>query len=53
MNCLCCGKPLPEKNEQIGWHNRCINRFFGTSALPNVEIDEKVRTAIKLTVDPK
>ena len=41
MNCLCCGKPLPEKNEQIGWHNRCINRFFGTSALPNVEIDEK------------
>lgn len=41
MNCLCCGKPLPEKNEQIGWHNRCIKRFFGTSALPNVEIDEK------------
>lgn len=40
MNCLCCGKSLRLEDEQIGWHNRCIKRFFGTSVLPNVEIDE-------------
>jgi serine/threonine-protein kinase HipA len=40
MNCLCCGKPLRLEDEQIGWHISCIKRFFGTSVLPNVEIDE-------------
>ena len=40
MNCLCCGKSLRLEYEQIGWHIRCIKRFFGTSVLPNVEIDE-------------
>lgn len=41
MNCLCCGKFLRVEDEQVGWHKRCIKRFFGTSVLPNVEIDEK------------
>ncbi len=41
MNCLCCGKLLRSENEQNGWHKRCMKRFFGTSVLPNVEIDEK------------
>ena len=40
MNCLCCEKSLRLEDEQIGWHKRCIKRFFGTSVLPNVEIDE-------------
>ena len=40
MNCLCCGKSLRLENEQIGWHNRCIKRFFGISVLPYAEIDE-------------
>ncbi len=40
MNCLCCGKPLRPEDEQIGWHKKCIKRFFGTSVLPNVEIDD-------------
>ena len=41
MNCLCCGKPLRLEEEQIGWHKSCIKRFFGTSVIPEIEIDEK------------
>ena len=42
MNCLCCGKPLTGPEEQSGWHKRCIKRFFGTEALPRIEINEEV-----------
>ncbi len=38
---MCCGKPLHSGDEQIGWHKSCIKRFFGTSVMPKVEIDEK------------
>ncbi|MDO4383259.1 MAG: HipA domain-containing protein [Eubacteriales bacterium] len=40
MNCLCCGKPLRIPDE-TGWHKACIKRFFGTSKLPEIEIDDK------------
>ena len=41
MNCLCCGKPiLPEENN-CGWHTRCIRRFFGTDALPELDLREE------------
>lgn len=39
MNCLCCGKPLVS-HESHGWHKSCIRKFFGTSDLPEIEIDE-------------
>ncbi|MGN0995240.1 MAG: HipA domain-containing protein [Butyricicoccus sp.] len=40
MNCLCCGKPL--KNGGVdGWHKACIKRFFGTTTLPAIEIDDE------------
>ena len=43
MNCLCCGKPLSSEDEnKCGWHKKCIKAFFGTSKLPEIEIDEKV-----------
>ena len=42
MNCLCCGKPLTGPEEQTGWHKRCIKRFFGTEALPRIEINDTV-----------
>ena len=41
MNCYCCGKPLPSENARSGWHKSCIKRFFGTTALPEISIDEK------------
>lgn len=41
MNCLCCGKPLRTDNTQSGWHKSCIKRFFGTTELPEIAIDEK------------
>lgn len=41
MNCLCCGKALSEVEEQSGWHKRCVRRFFGTAAVPEIEIDER------------
>lgn len=40
MNCLCCGKPLRSENAQSGWHKSCIKKFFGTSELPEIAIDE-------------
>lgn len=40
MNCLCCGKPLRTPNE-TSWHKACIKRFFGTTKLPEIEIDDK------------
>ena len=41
MNCLCCGKPLRTENTRSGWHKSCIKRFFGTTELPEIAIDEK------------
>lgn len=41
MNCLCCGKPLRTENTKSGWHKSCIKRFFGTTELPEIAIDEK------------
>lgn len=40
MNCFCCGKPLKTENDN-GWHKACIKRFFGTTDIPEIEIDEK------------
>lgn len=40
MNCLCCGKPLHAADEKSQWHKSCIKRFFGTSVIPEIEIDE-------------
>ncbi len=40
MNCLCCGKPLRTADES-GWHRACIKKFFGTSKIPEIEIDDK------------
>ena len=45
MNCLCCGKPIingSEAAELAGWHEACIRKFFGTSALPELNISEEV-----------
>ena len=46
MNCLCCGKPIietaSEQEKAVGWHNRCVKRFFGTKTLPDIEVSEDV-----------
>lgn len=50
MNCLCCGKPLKTK-EPSGWHKSCIRHFFGTSVIPELEIDNDAleRLAVETT----
>lgn len=40
MNCLCCGKPLKDNGENIGWHKACIKRFFTTTVIPEIEITD-------------
>jgi serine/threonine-protein kinase HipA len=40
MNCLCCGKPLPDSATATGWHKACVKRFFGTREIPEVELSE-------------
>jgi len=40
MNCLCCGKPLPDSAKAAGWHKACVRRFFGTGELPELDISD-------------
>ena len=47
MNCLCCGKPL-KTDDGTRWHKACIRRFFGTTTLPEIKIDEDTLTALAL-----
>lgn len=45
MNCLCCNKPLGEGasdyERTVRWHSRCIERFFGSTVLPELCISEE------------
>ncbi len=45
MNCLCCGKPLVD-HETNGWHVSCAKKFFSTSSLPAISLDEKTLKAL-------
>ena len=40
MRCLCCGKTLSTPNE-TGLHKACIKRFFGTTELPEIDINNE------------
>lgn len=46
MNCLCCGKPLNEPVPAHGWHPACVRRFFGTKALPEIELTDEALTLL-------
>ncbi len=46
MICLCCGKMLDESLSIDGWHKACVKKFFGTKALPSVELDDSVLTQL-------
>ncbi|MDD3348206.1 MAG: HipA domain-containing protein [Bacilli bacterium] len=39
MKCLCCGKTLRIENES-GWHKNCIRNFFGTTQIPQIEMND-------------
>lgn len=39
MNCLCCGKTLRTENAS-GWHKSCIQKFFGTTMIPQIEMTD-------------
>ncbi len=45
MRCLCCNKPLNESKSDyelsIRWHKKCINSFFNTNVLPELDISEQ------------
>lgn len=40
MNCLCCGKPLRPTGSIDCWHTSCVERFFGTTRIPEIEFDD-------------
>lgn len=42
MNCLCCGKPLNTSAASGQWHQKCIQSFFGTANLPDIDISDEV-----------
>lgn len=41
MTCLCCGKVLRDSSSVSGWHKSCIKKFFGTTSIPKIEIDDQ------------
>ncbi len=45
MRCLYCGKEIGEtcsgEEKEVCWHNKCIKKFFGTKALPKLDISEE------------
>lgn len=47
MNCLCCGKPL-HNDDGSHWHRSCIRRFYGTTVLPEISIDEETLRALAI-----
>lgn len=53
-NCLCCGKAIEENEaeENMGWHKKCIKKFFNTKTMPLVElsqssIEKLAKTSVK------
>lgn len=44
MKCLCCGKLIPEKaavwEKDVCWHASCIQKFFGTRHMPEIDVAE-------------
>ncbi len=41
MICLCCGKAIRNGASVDGWHKTCIKNFFGTTTIPEIEIDNE------------
>ena len=48
--CLCCGQSFKETADalerELGWHRKCIRKFFGTKALPDIDISDETLQAI-------
>ena len=44
MICLYCGKPINNsatlQDKDTGWHHSCVKRFFGTTQLPEIDIND-------------
>lgn len=47
MRCLCCNKELPSDSKCM-WHKKCIQSFFGTNELPDLELTKKKLDEIAL-----
>ncbi len=44
MRCLCCDKEMINPTEyeaNCQWHSKCIKKFFGTIALPEIDINQE------------
>ena len=41
MNCFCCGNRIPDSAADTGWHKTCIQRFFGTKEIPELDISDQ------------
>ncbi len=52
MRCLCCGKTLSTPNE-TGWHKACIKRFFGTTELPEIDINNETLNLLAIETTNK
>lgn len=55
MKCLCCNKDLDlhNKNEiNVLWHQKCINKFFGSFMIPEISLnDEEINKMIYTSIN--
>lgn len=50
MKCLCCGKPLnTDKELKSLWHNSCINKFFSTKKLLELDLSNTSLETLAIT----
>jgi serine/threonine-protein kinase HipA len=40
MRCLCCNKEVDNEKAINGWHLKCVKKFFNTSKMPNIDLDD-------------
>jgi|LAHS01.1.fsa_nt_gb serine/threonine-protein kinase HipA len=40
--CLCCGELLSDGPSDQGWHQHCIEKFFDSSTLPEIDLSQKI-----------
>ena len=50
MKCLCCGKEIPNnaplQDRTAQWHSSCVQKFFGTASLPELELSGDTLTRL-------
>ena len=54
MRCLCCDKEMINPTEyeaDCQWHSKCIKKFYGTTVLPEIDINQTEQSILHLNIN--